>query len=214
MRPTYEEFLQKTLAAIEALPPTEDVLGSVLKDARLAKKGLWCEFGVYHGETLAKIVSARDIAKATGGTAEIWGFDSFRGLPEEWRNGGTIKEPTGKNFPAGSYSVGHVPLPPDGVRFAVGLFSETLPRLQFDVNVTLAHIDCDLYSSTVDVLRFLEMHATSGTFFVFDEIHNYIGFEDGEMKALYEWLYVEGMPQVPVEWVYRSVNQQAALRLL
>ncbi len=44
------------------------------------QEGLFIEFGVYKGDTLNYIASHLE-------EKIIYGFDSFEGLPEDWRNG-------------------------------------------------------------------------------------------------------------------------------
>jgi hypothetical protein len=71
--------------------------------------GLALEFGVYSGTTLKLISAAR-------GGAQVYGFDSFDGLPEHWQHG----------FPAGSFQADSPPDMP-GAELVVGLFEDTLP---------------------------------------------------------------------------------------
>ena len=65
-------------------------------------QGLALEFGVYSGQTLKMIAAAR-------GGGEVYGFDSFEGLPEPWRSG----------FPAGAFDTDQLPDVP-GAELVVG----------------------------------------------------------------------------------------------
>ena len=53
--------------------------------------------------------------------------------------------------------------------------------------VALLHLDSDIYSAAIFVLRTLiaDRRIVSGTVIVFDELFNYCGFENHESLALY-----------------------------
>src|SRR5688500_1351508 len=55
------------------------LLTSALEKADIGNNNLICEFGVYTGTTI------NHLASLTNST--IYGFDSFEGLPERWRDG-------------------------------------------------------------------------------------------------------------------------------
>ena len=59
-------------------------------------------------------------------------------------------------------------------------------------NVSLLHIDCDLYSSTQYVLTALKDRLQPGAVIVFDEFFNYHGFRLHEYKAFYEFIAETG----------------------
>ena len=145
-----------------------------------ARPGLALEFGVASGDTL------RLIAKARPG--QTYGFDSFDGLPETWRDG----------FNQGMFACP----PPDvpGAELVVGLFEDTLPAwfARHPVaEVGFVHIDCDLYSSTATILDHLH-HLESGTVIVFDELTGYPGWEQHEHRALLEWVASSGIILEPI----------------
>jgi len=141
-------------------------------------KGVFLEFGVYHG------LSINLLASWTG--REIHGFDSFEGLPEDWKEG----------EPAGSYSTGgKLPSTPANVSLHRGWFTDVLPSFfaRLDQPVSLAHIDCDLYSSTRCVLHNLGPHLESGSLLVFDDFLAYPGYEQHEFRAAQECFRVSGL---------------------
>lgn len=129
--------------------------------------GIALEFGVGSG------ISTRLIAEHM----PVLGFDSFQGLPEDWRDG----------FPAGSFACD----PPDipNAQYVVGLYDDTLPTYCWDGlrSIALVHIDCDLYSSTKTVLDNLPLRDLQGAVFVFDEWHGYEGAEEHEQRAWREF---------------------------
>jgi hypothetical protein len=147
-----------------------DVLAYALD---LEPGGIALEFGVASGGTLQMIAQRMP----------VYGFDSFEGLPEDWRPG----------FPAGMFA-GPVPDVP-GAQLVVGLFEDTLPQWTPPGRIGLVHIDCDLYSSTVTVLDAIGYFLREGTIVVFDEWHGYPGCEDHEQKAWQEFAEASG-----IEW--------------
>lgn len=122
--------------------------------------GVALEFGVGAGES-TRLIAAH---------MPVIGFDSFKGLPEDWRDG----------FPAGMFAQDTIPRIPN-TEFVVGLFDDTLPTFTFPDRVGLVHIDCDLYSSTKTVLNHITLNR--GTVVVFDEWRGYDGCEDHEQQA-------------------------------
>jgi hypothetical protein len=102
------------------------------------------------------------------------------GLPEDWRDG----------FPKGAFSMdGDVPSL-DYAELVVGWFDDTAKQWveeNKDADVSVIHIDCDLYSSTVTVLEATKDFFRPGLIVVFDEYHGYPGWENGEYKAFEEF---------------------------
>ena len=73
---------------------------------------LWLEFGVYNGETI------NYISRFTRN--RVYGFDSFEGLPETWRDG----------FEKGVFTMnGNLPVVNENVVLVKGLFQDTLSNL-------------------------------------------------------------------------------------
>jgi predicted O-methyltransferase YrrM len=133
--------------------------------------GMALEFGVYTGTTLRAIADAR-------GDGRVYGFDSFQGLPEDWRAG----------FAAGAFAVTEPPEVP-GAELVTGWFADTLPAF-LDAHpgpVDLLHLDADLYSSTATVLELVGPRLRPGSVVVFDEYLNHPGWEDGEHRAWTEY---------------------------
>src|SRR5690606_36015800 len=83
-----------------------------------------------------------------------------------------------------------------------GWFSDTLPEFlaQNSGEVDFVHIDCDLYSSTVDVFSILERRGCikPGMILVFDELINYSRYLFNEMLALFEMLERTGFG---IQWL-------------
>ena len=134
-------------------------------------QGLALEFGVYSGQTLKMISAAR------GG--EVYGFDSFEGLPEPWRSG----------FPAGAFDLDQLP-DVSGAELVVGWFADTVPGFlaEHPGPVSFLHLDADLYSSTRTVLDLVGPRLQPGSIVLFDEYFNYLGWEQHEHRAWAEYV--------------------------
>lgn len=145
--------------------------------------GDWAEFGVNVGISTRRLLSLLPKRK----TLHL--FDSFEGLPEDWK------------FHAGrTYLKGHYALPEDErpkfmnrqIEWHVGWFKDTVPSFVEEHSDTLAfiHIDCDLYSSTKDVLMNIDPLIRKGTIILFDEYYNYNKeyWKEHEYKAFMEYV--------------------------
>lgn len=146
-----------------------------LKHCCTLENGWVGEFGVFSGRTLDMI------RRCTPNTIPVFGFDTFTGLPETWRDG----------YEKGAFNRnGCIPAVMDNVTVVKGLFQETLPPLCGLLHarpLRLLHVDCDIYSGAKTVLDALEPCIIPGTVIVFDELINYPGYEAHEMKALFEF---------------------------
>lgn len=166
-----------------------------LAASRAPTTGLWLEFGVATG------VSINHLAEQV--RREIVGFDSFLGLPQRWS----------PLCPAGAFSTGG--LPPsvaEGVVLVQGDFGATLPAFlasRPEVPVAFVHIDCDLYSSTVTVLRALADRLREGSVLVFDEYSGWL--PDDESRA---WRETCAREHLTFEWIGVSLAGSVAVRVV
>jgi hypothetical protein len=140
--------------------------------SRAAKsgQGVFLEFGVATGTTI------KIIAEASG--KPVFGFDSFQGLPEDWRYG--VKR--------GAFA-GEIPEVPKGVELKIGLIEKTLPLFLKSMQkqeISFIHIDTDLYAPAKLILSLCKPYM-SKTIIVFDEFLNYPGWRDHEYKAFAEF---------------------------
>lgn len=148
----------------------EDVWNEGLKYVQ--DTGLILEFGVYDCTTIN--ILARHFLDRT-----LHGFDSFQGLPEDWR----------KNYKKGTFKINQsLVRPAPNVLIHTGWFDDTLPGFteQYQEKIALIHIDCDLYSSTREVFSHLKDRIVPGTVIIFDELWNYAGWETHEFRAFME----------------------------
>lgn len=158
--------------------------------------GLALEFGVYSGTTLTII------AKNRSGEG-VYGFDSFEGLPEDWR----------EEFPAGAFAV---PTPPDvpGAELVVGWFADTLPGFlaEHEGPVDFLHVDADLYSAAKTVLELVGPRLRPGSVVVFDEFFNFPGWQDHEHRAWQEYVASSGIRFEYAAYTYD--NEQVVVKVL
>ncbi|MCR6663418.1 MAG: class I SAM-dependent methyltransferase [Luteimonas sp.] len=158
--------------------------------------GLIMEFGVAGGRSINRLAKLFPADK-------VYGFDSFEGLPEAWRT---------------DYQKSHfaqaVPKTLANVELVIGWFNETLPGFlgQHEADVSILHVDCDLYSSTKTIFGLLGDRIKPGTLIVFDEYFNYPGWREHEHKAFMEFIAGSGLGYEYLGAV-RS-NKQVAVRII
>jgi hypothetical protein len=183
----YLHFIETSIPVIEQTRLGKAALSYVLDHVDIEETGLWLEFGVSKGTTLSRIAQRAAVTTATTTTTtkQVYGFDSFQGLPTAWRVG----------FDVGKFNRNGIPpsLPETNIQYQTGWFEHTLPTFLSTHPKTpcsLIHIDCDVYSSAACVLNLLiqDNRIVHGTVIVFDELLNYNGFERHEMRALFEML--------------------------
>lgn len=144
-------------AGIPSLP-TREAMWDHAAD-RLPAEIDYLEFGVHEGHSILHWAK-RNEAPAS----RFFGFDSFRGLPEDWS----------RAYPKGHFDIGGQP--PETrdprIEFVPGMFQDTLPAFlrSFSPRSRLVvHIDCDLYSSALYCLTMLDAIMVKGTVVIFDE---------------------------------------------
>lgn len=150
------------------------------------------EFGVFQGRSLKKI---SELVK----NKKIFGFDSFIGLPEPWIINQNL------TYSAGHFETSQIP-DLKNVIFYQGFFDKTIQQYLNDYpenNISFLHIDCDLYSSSKEILFNLNDKIVPGTIIRFDELTDwrlvseesilgkgplYTEWKTGEWKSLLEWI--------------------------
>ena len=158
--------------------------------------GDYLEFGVFRGQSfILALESARKVLKGQRGSRRFFAFDSFAGLPD------VDPDKDSGIFQRGDFSAEehrfrrNIAKPARGWPVVVvpGFFSESLTdglRAQHQMtHAAFAVIDCDIYASTAEVLRFLAPLLHSGSVLYFDDWY-YAGrdLRRGEPGACAEWL--------------------------
>jgi hypothetical protein len=115
------------------------------------------------------------------GAGKLLLFDSWQGIPCDWRLSPRRTEPRG------SWTFARPEISDPRAVFVDGWFENTLPY-SFGGQIGLLNIDCDVYSSTRDVLWGCNDWIDSGTAIIFDELIGYQNYKAHEYRALREWL--------------------------
>lgn len=180
---------KEVLPAIEKCLKKSQNLGTI-------KGGDYYEFGIFKGFSFW---FAQKKAKELGlGSVRFFGFDSFEGLPKIY---GVDK--TRRNiFYRGQYSCSQKDVEKNLNKYGVdwtrtflikGFFSESLNeriKKQHKMDkIAIVLIDCDLYSSTVEVLNFIKDMLINKCILMFDD-WNCFGKDKirGQRKAFNEFL--------------------------
>lgn len=158
--------------------------------------GYILEFGVYQGVTFNRL--CRNWRWRFN---NIYGFDSFQGLPDNWEGNGGMR--------AGTFKT-KIPPCPRGGKYIIGEFKNTIPDWMNGRSqpIALAHIDCDLYSSALFVLNTIKPLLITGSTLIFDE---FFGTSEhwrysGECAALID----SGIKCIPIYLC--PIGQQIAFR--
>lgn len=128
------------------------------------KKILFLEFGVHKGYSIEKF------SKMNANTdTRFIGFDSFEGLPKNWRNFITFYKKN--HFDTGGVTPN---IDDSRVSFQKGWFNKTLPEFLNEYSFSsykeiVVHLDADIYSSTFYVILKLSEKIDKFTI-IFDEL--------------------------------------------
>jgi hypothetical protein len=166
------QYMRTHMAGARNYGQRDALLRAAMESCDVA--GLTLEFGVFKGASL------RFLAGLTPDV--VHGFDSFRGLPEDW----THFQKMGRFDLGGEVPVFREP----NIRVHPGWFSDTLPPFlaREQAPVRFLHLDCDLYSSTREVLGLLAPRLVSGTVIVFDDYLNYPAWREHQYRAFQEFV--------------------------
>jgi hypothetical protein len=195
--PPFADFLAEQMPALLRKDLGSEVATHCLAEALAGPvDGIIAEFGVFRGESINRLA-------ALAHPREIYGFDSFEGLPEPW-----------VGAPQGAFSLkGRLPPVKPNVTLIKGWFEQTLPPFLAGHPgrpVAYLHIDSDLYSSCKTVLQACAPRIVPGTVIVFDEIWNHEPFYRGEMRAFFEFVAETG---TRFEWLGHGYDTGCSMRL-
>jgi len=138
------------------------------------------EFGVWKGASINRIGEYFSDTQI-----EIFGFDSFEGLSENW--GGT-------SYVKGFFDVGgKLPQVRDNTKLIRGWISETLPNFLSSnasamEKLVLVNIDTDTFTPAKLILESLGEYLKPGTIIMFDEFMGYPFWEKGEYEAFRQFI--------------------------
>jgi O-methyltransferase len=195
----YRSF-NRRFYAIEQI--TEYLIGAQIE-------GDYLEFGVYKGTTFAH---AHKWMAPYFKDMKFVAFDSFEGLPAP--KGLDALDGYSSHFYAKQFECTEAAFLKNirrngvdmrRVRTVKGWFDKTLAldrRADYAIErIAVAWIDCDLYESTVPVLKFITPHLCVGSVIVFDDWRCYRNHPDfGEQRACREWL--EANPGIELQQLF------------
>jgi len=168
----FKEHLKKSLLFNDYWKIREYAIKtSLLNDKN--KEYHYLEFGVFKG------ASANFFSKFIN---KLYCFDSFEGLKEDW---------VGISLPKGHFNLNKkVPKLNSNVEPIVGWVEDTLEQFlkKHNPKINFVHLDMDTYSPTKFTLEKLKPYLVKDAIILFDQLYNYIGWENGEYKALKEAL--------------------------
>ena len=166
------DFVQAEMPEAQIFTSHRNIIRFAVENS--TSDGLFLEFGVATGNTIGEIASSAPAGKT------VYGFDSFQGLPGNW---------SGHVETSGAFKQKGLPTVPSNATLVSGLFGDTLLTFMSENEgpVSFAHIDCDLYSSTVTILENIGSRFQAGTMILFDEYFNYPSWKLHEHKAWLEF---------------------------
>jgi hypothetical protein len=135
------------------------------------KDGSYIEFGVGQG------ISINYFSKFVG---EIYGFDSFDGLREDW---------VGFSKSKGSFTqFNKVPSLNNNVKIIKGWVQDTLKNFleKNQPKITFVHMDMDTYETSKFILENIKPYMQNEAIILFDQLYNFPAWDGGEYKALKE----------------------------
>lgn len=182
-------------------------LKQACKEAKI--EGTVFEFGVHNANTVHIIADCFP-------NSNVYGFDSFEGLPEDWNV--SYKEKFNKHK-KGYFALDKLPeIYNDNIQLVKGFFNKSLPTWIANNEILqckFIHIDSDLGSSATTVLENLNPYIVKGTVIVFDEFYpwgrkRYERWAEHEYKSLVDWSEKYSRE---FDVLYRNNHQQCSIEI-
>lgn len=195
LKETWEYIVNNNLTRLMAFDSALDLIEFSVRSRSI--EWLVLEFGVFKWSTINFIASLLP-------DTQVYWFDSFEWLPEDWRS----------NFMKWHFKLDWLPQVSSNVNLTKWWFNETLPDFGRSHNspISLLHIDCDLYSSTKTIFDNLWQNITAWTIIIFDEFWNYFWWKEWEYKAFNEYIQLS-WKKFEYIW-YNQKHEQVAIRIL
>ncbi len=193
------EPVKQKLAAVPFCTSTPDTPPAIYECMQVVAdsgvRGDYYEFGLWQGYSFCVAQAAADQAGLPG--MRFFGFDSFEGLPDL-----TGPDAESNEFHPGDYVSSYDEVVRNLSQYGVDWertylvkgWYDDLPESAGDAlgemgPAALVLVDCDLYESTVPVLRFIEGRLQEGTVVMFDDWNCFDASDDmGQRRALREFL--------------------------
>lgn len=161
-------------------------------------RGDYHEFGVFEGRSFIKSALSfkQHLPKEEYDEMQFWAYDSFEGLPE------TMDKYAPSHFTKGAYSASEelflskvkaAGISRNKVNTVAGFYDQSLTEERakkvFETRkIAMTYIDCDIYESTVPILKFLTHGLQVGSIIVIDDwIRHHAHPGHGMQRAFNEW---------------------------
>ena len=168
----YEHFKKFLKNAV--ILDSEKMRGHAISHAKendTDKDFIYIEFGVFSGTSINYFSKKID--------KNIYGFDSFEGLREDWLGTSVTKGTFDLKKKIPKLNLNVIPI--------AGWIQDTLPDfLLKKPKINFVHMDVDTYESSKFVLENIKPFLVKGAIILFDELYNFEGWDVGEYKALTE----------------------------
>lgn len=166
----FKEHIKKSMIFFDIWKIREFAIKTSLLNDR-NKEYYYLEFGVWKGD------SSNFFSKFLN---KLYCFDSFEGLKEGWVGTSKLKAHFNLNK--------KIPSLNSNVEIVVGWVEDTLEDFlkKHNPKINFVHLDMDTYSPTKFTLEKLKPYLVKNSIIVFDELYNYLGWKNGEYKALNE----------------------------
>ena len=176
LKKCFEHFKKYYLKAVHL--SGDDILNYAIHRAIKNNDGLYLEFGVWEGRTIN--IFSRHLKNK-----KIFGFDTFKGINEDW---------AGTDKAKGFYSANNkMPKVNDNCILIKGLIQDTLPEFLIenslkykDTKIAFVHMDVNTYESSKFILELIKPRLHENAIILLRGCHNYPGWSVGEYKALQE----------------------------
>lgn len=156
-----DKSMYKLLKCFEIVKQIKDVKGSII------------EFGVWNGNNLITIKKIIDYLRIN---KKIIGYDNFKGMIRKNKKNSFIGDLKLIKYIIKFFNLKNIELIKDDIIFLKKNLNK-IPKL------SLIYIDCDIYSTTKNILKLLPSKLNKGGLIVFDEAL----FKRGEGKAANEF---------------------------
>ncbi|MBM7516591.1 TylF/MycF/NovP-related O-methyltransferase [Nocardioides nitrophenolicus] len=180
-----------------AFPDREDMYDHVHAELIGDQPIDYLEFGVFEGSSLRHWAELN-----THPDSRFYGFDSFEGLPEEWKRFDRKIDKAHFDVQGALPDIddGRVTFVPGWFQESVDPFLDTFAPARTPERQLVVHIDADLYSSTLYVLTRLDALLVPGTIVIFDEFSSVLN----EFAALEHYCsaYVREYDVLASAWHY------------
>lgn len=152
--------------------------------------GVYLEFGCHEVNTFRMALNTLGSHRKPNKITRFIAFDSFEGMPSPEGIDKQMIWKTGMNHTSLEKFLEITKKDAHRIEAVKGFYSDSLKsyKLSEEDKIALAYIDCDYYSSTVDVLNFLSTKISHGTIIAFDDWDCYYADpQRGQRKAFTEF---------------------------